>query len=275
MSEQREYRMINGIKCYNPEEDDTYSNYPDSGFEITDQNKHSFWVRSRNRLFKDIIYSQMKDDGNTKFLEIGCGIGDLISNIISKSNLEITGAEIYTKGLLYAKKHLSNVKFVQFDIAKKSLTDKFDMISAFDVIEHIDDDLTAISNINKMLKIDGIFIVSVPQHKFLWSRLDGLVKHKRRYSRKELISKLEQNGFKICFCTSFVFFLFPLMLISRLIDFDRKNDQFTSEEFEKRVVFPPILNSIFNQSMKIDEFLIRLGWSLPFGGTLLIIAKKT
>jgi hypothetical protein len=125
-----------------------------------------------------------------------------------------------------------------------------------------------------MLKKDGVLIMSVPQHMFLWSKLDEIVKHKRRYSRRELVAKLKANDFDITFATSFLFTLFPLMLLSRL--FDRGGDQSPSDEraLEKRVKFSGVLNTIFDFLMRIDEGLIRLGASLPFGGTLVVVARK-
>jgi 2-polyprenyl-3-methyl-5-hydroxy-6-metoxy-1,4-benzoquinol methylase len=189
-------------------------------------------------------------------------------------NLEITGSEIYLKGLLYAKRNLPNVDFIQFDITQGVIGEEFDLIVAFDVIEHIENDVAAISNINKMLHKGGILIITVPQYMFLWSKLDEIVKHKRRYSRRVLVAKLQENGFDISYCTSFLFVLFPLMLISRM--FDKGRDQSLSDEvaFEKRVKFPNVLNWVFDLFMRVDEALIRLGVSLPFGGTLVVVARK-
>ena len=109
---------------------------------------------------------------------------------------------------------------------------------------------------------------------FLWSRLDEIVKHKRRYSRQELTAKLQIAGFDISYSTSFLFVLFPLMVISRI--FDQWRDQADSNEvaFEKKVTFSTALNWILDNLMRIDEVLIRRGVSLPFGGTLIIVARK-
>lgn len=65
------------------------------------------------------------------------------------------------------------------------------------------------------------------------------------------------------------------MLISRILD--KGHDQSQSDEvaLEKRVKFPNMLNWIFDQFMRIDEVLIRLGISLPFGGTLVVVARKS
>jgi 2-polyprenyl-3-methyl-5-hydroxy-6-metoxy-1,4-benzoquinol methylase len=275
MSDNLQYTVIEGIKCFSPEVASAYDDYPDGGFDVTDRNaQSSFWVSSRNRLFKDIVQRNMFPVGKTKFLEIGCGTGDFIQQIVQNENLEITGSEIYLKGLLYAKKNLPNVDFIQFDVTRGVIGTEFDLMVAFDVIEHIEDDIAAISNIRKMLHKDGCLIITVPQHMFLWSKLDEIVKHKRRYTRRELVTKLQGNGFKISYVTSFLFVLFPLMLISRMLD--RGQDKAQSEEvaLEKRVTFPKALNWVFDLFMRVDEALIRFGVSLPFGGTLVVVARK-
>lgn len=267
--------MIDGIKCYSPEVTSAYTNYPRRGFDLTDKNaESSFWVSSRNRLFKSIVQRHLVPTGKTKFLDIGCGTGNFIQQIAQNKNLEITGSEIYLKGLVYAKNNLPSIDFVQFDVTKGTLGEQFNIITAFDVIEHIENDNAALSNISQMLNKDGVLIVSVPQHMFLWSKLDEIVKHKRRYSRRDLVAKLKANGFDIDYVTSFLFILFPLMLLSRL--FDRGGDQPASDEqgLEKRVKFSSVLNTIFDIFMRIDEGLIRLGVSLPFGGTLVVVARK-
>ena len=244
MSDSLQYTLVDGIKCYSPEVASAYTDYPDSGFDLTDENaESSFWVSSRNRLFKSIVQRHLLPTGKTKFLEIGCGTGDFIQQIAKNDHLEITGSEIYLKGLVYAKKNLPSVDFVQFDVTQGKIGEQFHIITAFDVIEHIENDDAALSNISQMLKKDGVLIMSVPQHMFLWSKLDEIVKHKRRYSRRELVAKLKANDLDITFATSFLFTLFPLMLLSRL--FDRGDDQSPSDEraLEKRVKFSGVLNS--------------------------------
>ena len=278
MSDNLPYTVVEGIKCFSPEAAHSYADYPDGGFDLTDKcAESSFWVRSRNRLFKSIIYAHTPPTGKAKLLEIGCATGEFIQQIVENQNLEITGSEIYLKGLLYAKKNLPNVDFIQFDVTQGIVGEEFDLIAAFDVIEHIENDVAAISNINEMLRKGGSLIITVPQHMFLWSNLDEILKHKRRYSRRELVAKLQENGFDISYATSFLFVLFPVMLFSRI--FDRRLDQSQSDALnsvalKKRVVFPKLLNWILDQLMRIDEALIRLGISLPFGGTLVVVARK-
>ena len=270
-----QYKIINGIKCFSPEVANSYDDYPAGGFDLTDKSgESSFWVRSRNRLFKRIVLKHLVVSGKTKLLEIGCGTGGFIQQIAGNENLQITGSEIYLQGLLYAQRKIPGVEFIQFDITQGTIGDEFDVIVAFDVIEHIENDNEAISNISKMLNKQGSLIITVPQHMFLWGTLDEIVKHKRRYSRRELVTRLQENGFEISYCTSFLFVLFPLMMISRLFDRGRKQGQNENVALEERVKFSTALNWVFDRFMRIDEFLIRLGVSLPFGGTLVVVATK-
>jgi SAM-dependent methyltransferase len=272
-----EYTVINKIKCFSPEVANAYSDYPSDGFDLTDQNKNdngSFWVNSRNRLFRRMVERNLPKTDRVKFLDIGCATGDFIRQIVNNKNLEITGSEIYLGGLQYAKENLPSVDFVQFDVTQGQIGDGFDMITAFDVVEHIENDGAAISNMYEMLNKNGTLIISVPQHMFLWSKLDEIVKHKRRYSRREMLNKLETNGFLISRTTSSVFALFPLMIISRMLDNWRDRSPSEERGLENRVTFSKALNWILDRVMRVDEILIGWGLSLPFGGTLVVVAKK-
>jgi SAM-dependent methyltransferase len=270
-----ESKNINGIECYSPEVSNDFTDYPNDGFYLTDKNAaESFWVSSRTRIFSYFVQVNLMKSGVTNFFEIGCGTGDFIGKLKTLRNLKLTGSEIYVSGLHYAKKRLPDIKFIQYDVTKGVIGEKFNLIAAFDVIEHIEEDEKALSNIYNMLPPGGRLIVSVPQYMFLWSAVDDLVMHKRRYSKKGLVSKLLANGFKINRVTSFVFIPFPLMLVARLLDKKKDTSISAAEALENRVVFPKIVNSILDCIMKIDELFIRIGINLPFGGTLIAVAEK-
>ncbi len=269
------YILVDGIKCYSPQMASDYSDYPDSGFDVTEENStRSFWVSSRNRLFSRLLRRCLDRSGKKRILEIGCGTGDLLQTLVAGGSYAATGSEIYLKGLNYCKSRLPDVEFVQFDASEGIIDEKFDVIAAFDVLEHIEQDRRTMANIFAMLADDGRFVLSVPQYMFLWSNLDEIVRHKRRYSRREMVAKLRACGFEIERATSFVFVLFPLMLVSRLLD--KKRDKLADDgrSLEKRVRFSRIPNAIFDAVMHIDEWLVTAGFSLPFGGTLVVVARR-
>jgi hypothetical protein len=108
----------------------------------------------------------------------------------------------------------------------------------------------------------------------MWSRSDDIACHKRRYERKELESKLKNASFKVKYISSFVFILFPLMYLSRLLQRNNSIDKENQEAELKELQLNKYVNSIFLQIMKIDEYLIKQNIALPFGGSLIAVAQK-
>ena len=268
-----EIKMIDGIKCYQPDVAEDYLGYPNAGFDITDDlGDSSFWVRSRNRLLKREVLRAVTGAPHPRFLEIGCGTGTFLRSLSSEDNLNLVGSEIYVRGLRSARMHSSkNIEFIQLDATRMPFTNEFDVIGAFDVIEHIEDDISVIRGIQRSLKSEGYLILTVPQYQFLWGNLDEFVHHKRRYDRKDLVEKVESAGLQVEYVSSFVFSLFPLMLISRYLERSR---EVSTSNFNQQVRFNRFTNWVFGLFMRLDEIMIRLRFSLPWGGSLILVAKK-
>ncbi len=102
----------------------------------------------------------------------------------------------------------------------------FDMIGAFDVIEHIAEDEEVMRSAHRALRLGGGVMIAVPQHPWLWSSTDDAAYHVRRYRRGEMEEKLDRNGFRVVFSGSYCTFLLPLMIASRWLDrLRRKSDK--------------------------------------------------
>ena len=142
------------------------------------------------------------------------------------------------------------------------------MIGAFDVIEHIEDDVRVLSEIHRALKPGGGLVVTVPQHRWLWSTQDEQAHHVRRYTRRELVQKVEDAGFEVRRVTSFVFLLLPVLWLSRLRA--KASGHGVPDEF--RAARP--LNALFGLVMTVERALINMGLDLPAGGSLLLVALK-
>lgn len=93
---------------------------------------------------------------------------------------------IYIYGLKYAKKRVNDVELIQLDILNIPFNNEFDAIGAFDILEHIDDDIKAMQQVYNALKANGYFLITVPAYQFMWSYFDDFFKHKRRYSQKDI-----------------------------------------------------------------------------------------
>lgn len=272
--------VVDGITCYSEDVASDYADYPEDGFDLTDEYAEiSFWVQSRNRLFSWLVHRERDRLGQAKLLDVGCGTGDFVKHLSTDGSLTITGSEIYLKGLQFAQKRQPTVEFIQYDVTMGALDRNYDIVTAFDVFEHIEQDVTGLRNMHEMLSDDGVLILSVPQHMFLWGKLDEIVCHKRRYSRREMVQKLRQSGFTPIRITSHVFTLFPLVAISRLLDRAKSAktaDASTEDQaLSDWVTFSRGVNWLFSKIMYLDDAFIKLGLSLPFGSTLVVVARKS
>jgi SAM-dependent methyltransferase len=266
---------IEGIKCYAPElaitNDYFTKEYLQHLYKIEDEN---FWYRSRNRVIKKLFKKHLGIDTPKTIMEIGCGNGFILKGLMEYKNYTLYGADIYIQGLKNAKERLPNLEFIQLDATNMPFENKFDAIGAFDVLEHIEDDIVAIKNVYRALKPRGLFLISLPQYQWLWSNMDDIDNHKRRYNRKELNNKFTQNGFEVIYVSSFVFTLFPLMLVSRYFKRDKKFKERSFEEKLTEFQLNPFANFLLESFMRIDELLLSTGVSLPFGGSLIAVARK-
>ena len=269
------YQEIEGIRCYAPAVALDCADYPSDGFDVSaDVEARSFWCRTRNRVLRQVFERFTDRSQPLDVLEIGCGIGGVIGSLRQISNLRLTGSEIYIQGLRYARAKMPEVEFIQLDATDIPFSDAFDVIGAFDVLEHIEGDELVMRQTHAALRPNGLLIVTVPQYQWMWSTLDELVHHKRRYSRRELTDKLQGAGFDVIYATSFVTTLFPCMLLSRLRDRGTSPSSNAKAEFSDRVTLPGALNRLFDWISRIDEAVLKSGLTLPFGGSLLAVARR-
>lgn len=268
------YQVIDGIRCYAPAAVRAFTDYPSEGFDVTAAvEARSFWCRTRNRVLRRVFERFTDSAAPLEVLEIGCGIGGVIGALRELPHLRLTGSEISIAGLQYAKAKMPDVDFIQLDATDIPFRNAFDAVGAFDVLEHIPDDLLVMQQVRDSLRPGGLFVVTVPQYQWMWSRLDEIVHHKRRYGRRQLVERLEQSGFDVLYATSFVTTLFPFMLASRLRD---RGQATTAQErsLADRVTLPASVNRVFDWLSRIDELALRLGATLPFGGSLLVVARR-
>lgn len=246
-------------------------NSSDAGFkseyfeDLFEMEAGSFWFRARNELILWALGKYFQEC--TSFLEVGCGTGYVLTGVNKQfPDLALAGSELFAEGLKFARKRVATAEFFELDARKLPFSEAYDVIGAFDVLEHIEEDTQVLSELWRASR-RGI-ILTVPQHMFLWSGVDEYACHKRRYSATELKQKVEAAGFKVVKMSSFVTSLLPLMLLSRLTK--KTADQVGTSE----VNLPPIIDKTLEQVLAFERSFIRAGVNLPFGGSLLLVARK-
>ncbi len=271
---QFEPKRINGIINFETEKLSNRESFnPEYFEELFKLEPNNFWFRTRNNLITLTLKKYFSKAKN--FLEIGCGTGFVLTGIRGKfPDMVLSGSEIFIEGLVFAEKRLPGVSLYQMDARRIPFESEFDVIGAFDVLEHIENDYTVLAQMHRATNPGGGIIITVPQHPFLWSVFDEYSNHKRRYYRNELIDKVESAGFKVLYISSFITLLFPLMLLSRLkFKFRNKKriPKYTSYDFIN--IFHP-LNILFEKVCDIESIILRCGISYPFGGSLICVAAK-
>ena len=247
---------------------DVQSHYPPELFSrLALAEADHWWFRARNHLLMYVLKNKIRRFSN--FLEIGCGTGFVLHGIrIAFPNVKLSGSEYFEEGLNYARKRIPDAKFTKLDACKMNDNKVYDAIGAFDVIEHIHQDQLALTNMACALKNGGSLLITVPQHQWLWSVVDEHACHVRRYTKKELVKKVQATGLKVEYVSSFVCLLMPLMYLVRLRA--KNSDYDVMSEFE----IPGWINSILEGIMNIEFVLLKIGLKFPFGGSLLLLAKK-
>lgn len=229
----------------------------------------NFWFEPRNRLIVGLLDKYFP--AARSFMEVGCGTGFVLSSIAASRKWErLYGSELHEEGLAFARTRLNGAaELIQMDA--RSIPGRYsnmDVIGAFDVIEHIREDLAVLRGIHRALRPGGGLIVTVPQHKWLWSHVDDESLHVRRYPADELHSKLQAAGFQILFSGSYTFALLPALIASRL---KRQPAEVTSKtEFS----LPAPINGLFRRILDIEVSATLAGWRFPLGGSRVVVAKK-
>jgi SAM-dependent methyltransferase len=182
-----------------------------------------------------------------------------------------TGSDLFPEALEFAQMRVPGARFMSCDATKMSFRSEFDCIGAFDVLEHIDDDRTAINNLFEALSPGGLLLITVPQHTWLWSESDEAAFHCRRYDAGQLEEILTDAGFAIVRSTSFMFLLLPIMALSRLAP---KSSGAGFDAFSE-LRLPKIISQIFRRILQLEIGAIRCGVNLPVGGSRLIAARKS
>ena len=261
-----------GIPLFCPKLADTLTGFDPSGFAtVAEAEQHHFWIEARTRLLVGLLRRYFP--AARSLLEIGCGTGNVLANILRRGNWDrIAGAELHTSGLRIARARLPpEVELVQLDATSIPATNVFDVIGAFDVLEHIEQDEAALREMHRALKPGGGVLIAVPQHPALWSAADEVALHQRRYRRGELEQKLSAAGFSAVFSTSYIFFLLPVLVVNRLLAGGGKKDR---SAIGRELKLAPAINSILGAVTNAEVALTLAGMRWPVGGSRIVVARR-
>lgn len=238
--------------------------------KLEDFEKHYWWHKGKLSLIESLYrkYTGGKKDMN--ILEVGCGTGEILN--LARKWGRVTGVDSSSEAIAVCRKrgfkNLYSADFNQLDMSKEY--DSFDLVLALDVLEHIRDDVKVMKKVYKLLRPGGLFFITVPAYKFLWSTHDEALHHLRRYHSLEINQKVRDSGFRILKSTHFVTALFfPIATVRLLNNFIRRK-AYPKTHY---VPLPKRINDLFSGLLGLESKLIEKFY-LPIGTTLVVVAKK-
>ena len=176
-----------------------------------------FWFVGRKKLVEQLIEKYLDTDGLV--LDVGCGTGYLVE-MLSAKGYQSLGIDRRAEGLTAAKQNFRDAMLIQADVTQIPLADaQIAVAILLDVIEHVDD-YALLGEVHRLLEMDSIVIITAPAMSWLWSYRDDAAGHLRRYTPVQLRRILTETGFGVLDIRYYQFFLFPLVLLTRL--FGRK-----------------------------------------------------
>jgi 2-polyprenyl-3-methyl-5-hydroxy-6-metoxy-1,4-benzoquinol methylase len=256
-----------GILCFALDEaNNDFADYSAEGLDLLYKYEQDhFWFKNRKRYIKRMFKKYAAKD--ERIIEIGAGTGN-VSGMLADEGYTPELGEIHLKGLEYAKQYGLN-RLYQFDARRVPFKEEYNTVSMFDVLEHIEDDQAMIKNIRQMLKKGGKLILTVPAHRFLWSSIDVVSGHKRRYQLKKLKKMMVNNGFEVLEAKYFFAFLFPFLILRKWLN-TKKAQSFS--DVNNPLKINCFFNWFFNLVLKLEYYLFHL-FSPPFGGSIIMAAR--
>ena len=233
--------------------------------QMAELDDRHWWYRARRQIIADLIRREVLPPADAKILEIGCGTGHNLTMLGGFGHVE--GLELDDEARALSEKRLGR-KVMSSPLPELGeVPDRhYDLIGAFDVIEHIEDDAAALASIAAKLKPGGKFVMTVPAHQWMWSAHDVVNHHKRRYSRRLLKELVNRSPLKLERIGYFNSFLFPLAVAERAASRLRRKDS-------ADVKLPPRpLNAALERVFAAERYLVgRL--PLPPGLSLFAVAS--
>ena len=182
---------------------------------MAELDQRHWWYVARRKVLADLIRREAHLPAGARVLEIGCGTGHNLEMLGEFGTVDALEVDETARALARERlgRDVFSAPLPSLDGIERG---GYDMVAAFDVIEHIPDDKAALDGIARLLRPGGRLVVTVPAHQWMWSAHDVVNHHQRRYSKRALRQLIEGSPLKLDKIGYFNSLLFPVAIAERL-----------------------------------------------------------
>lgn len=228
-----------------------------------------WWFVGRRAILESFLKSITQNlklkTQNFKILDVGCGTGANLEMLAQFGAAE--GVDVSDEALEFCRK--KGLK------ARKGLAEalpfadgSFDLVTALDVVEHLDDDVAGLKEMRRVMTDDGRALIFVPAFMWLWGVQDDISNHRIRYRKAQIVERLRQAGFAVERATYANITFFAPVLAGRTIM------KLTGlKPASENNINISALNGIFGKLFGAERFWLK-NFNFPFGVSIVIVAKK-
>ena len=169
-----------------------------------------WWFIGRRRVLFSLLDRHLPPCTDRTILDVGCGYGGMLPSLSKRGR--VLGLEIDFDSARFCRHRGFRGICLGSGYALPFRTGSMDVVTLFDTIEHIEDDLRVVRECTRILRPGGLLMVSVPAYPFLYADNDRIAHHQRRYTLTGLQRTVRTAGLRIRKSTYYNVLLFPVIL---------------------------------------------------------------
>lgn len=227
-----------------------------------------WWYVGRRRIIQNLVerICTTLNNPNPRILDVGCGTGANLKMLAAHGRAE--GVDISPQAVDFCRERgLDSVKLGAIEQLPYE-SGSFDLVTALDVVEHLDDDVAGLREIRRVLQRDGHLLLFVPAFMFLWGVQDDVSNHRRRYTLPGLLGAVEAAGFSVEWSSyANISFFLPVLAVRSVM---RWLGLRTATEYGINI---SLLNGPFSWLFAAERFIFKRG-RIPFGVSAVCIARR-
>jgi SAM-dependent methyltransferase len=231
--------------------------------------REHWWFVVRSALIRQCLQMNLPANRKLKILNIGIATG-ATSHMLEYFGT-VTSSEYDHETCRFVKEELG-MEVIQASITDLPFEDNFfDLVCAFDVIEHVEEDAIGVSEMKRVCKTDGFIAITVPADMALWSQHDVINHHFRRYTLPEINELMKKTGLFVSYVSYFNSILYPPVLLVRKLKNIFGRHKKPSSDFD--MLLPGWVNNILKWIFSIEKIWFGKK-KVPFGVSLMWLGQK-